>query len=110
MHHNLDDEWLELDRLTQDVARMTDDLAMDLDLDGPEKNVYVVNPSNPIIYSPPAKPAPRYSPPTYKRSPPKLVDPKSPSIISDTPSAADIMKRWHEREKLSKTEMTRTYY
>jgi len=53
MHHNLDDEWLELDRLTQDVARMTDDLAMDLDLDGPEKNVYVVNPSNPIIYSPP---------------------------------------------------------
>ena len=44
---------MELDRLTQDVARMTDDLAMDLDLDGPEKNVYVVNPSNPIIYNPP---------------------------------------------------------
>ena len=26
---------------------MTDDLAMDLDLDGPEKNVYIVNPQKP---------------------------------------------------------------
>ena len=35
----------------QDVARMTDDLAMDLDLDGPEKNVYVVNPQKPVNYN-----------------------------------------------------------
>ena len=30
---------------------MTDDLAMDLDLDGPEKNVYVVNPQKPVNYN-----------------------------------------------------------
>lgn len=35
----------------QDVARMTDDLAMDLDLDGPEKNVYVVNPQKPVNFN-----------------------------------------------------------
>ena len=30
---------------------MTDDLAMDLDLDGPEKNVYVVNPQQPTTFN-----------------------------------------------------------
>ena len=30
---------------------MTDDLAMDLDLDGPEKNVYVVNPKQPTTFN-----------------------------------------------------------
>jgi len=125
--YNLDDEWLELDRLTQDVARMTDDLAMDLDLDGPEKNVYVVNPQKPVNFNAPRgleaapPPAMGYGTPPAVPSPPSSrpyqsprqysprQEPPSPGIINDTPSAADIMKKWQQRERQTKNE-TRSYH
>ncbi|XP_063685971.1 band 4.1-like protein 3 isoform X16 [Bolinopsis microptera] len=126
--YNLDDEWLELDRLTQDVARMTDDLAMDLDLDGPEKNVYVVNPQKPVNFNaprgleaapppsmgygtPPAVPSPPSSRPyqSPRQYSPRQQEPPSPGIINDTPSAADIMKKWQQRERQTKNE-TRSYH